>query len=468
MPLVFFDTETTGTDRSFDQILQFAAVMTDDEFHEQDRFDLRCRLLPHIVPSPGAMRVTGVTVDQLEDVSLPSHYKMIGEVRRKFLEWSPATFLGYNIIHFDEALLRQAFYQNLFPAYLTNTEGNCRSDVMRIVLSAALHAPGAISVPEDADGKFKHRLELIAPANGYVSSRPHDALEDVRTTIHMARLVSEKAANIWSSFMRFSNKAAIVAYLQEEPVVAWSEVYYGRPWSRHVTWIANNECNTSEQYVLVLDVDPEDLARLPDTELEVRLASDPKPVMVLRANAAPMLMAGEEAPDIAPTWRVGMERLHDRAERLRGDKMLRQRLVAAFERNRPKREARAHVEQQIYDDFPSRADEKRMERFHQLPWEKRPALVATFEDLRLRKLGKRLIYCERPDVLSEQVRERYDSAVAARLIGTDEEAPWLTLPTALEQIEEHLRVAENSERALLEQHRNYLADRLQAAQAVSA
>ena len=96
MPLVFFDTETTGTDRTFDQILQFAAVMTDENFEEEDRFDIRCRLLPHIVPSPGAMRVTGVTVAQLVDRSLPSHYQMVAHVRKKFLEYSLATFLGYN------------------------------------------------------------------------------------------------------------------------------------------------------------------------------------------------------------------------------------------------------------------------------------------------------------------------------------------------------------------------------------
>ena len=58
---VFYDTETTGTLTSFDQILQFGAIKTDDELNELDRFETRCRLLPHVVPSPGAMRVTGVT-----------------------------------------------------------------------------------------------------------------------------------------------------------------------------------------------------------------------------------------------------------------------------------------------------------------------------------------------------------------------------------------------------------------------
>ena len=48
---VFYDTETTGTDTVFDQILQFAAILTDDNMRELDRFEIRCRLLPHVVPA---------------------------------------------------------------------------------------------------------------------------------------------------------------------------------------------------------------------------------------------------------------------------------------------------------------------------------------------------------------------------------------------------------------------------------
>jgi exodeoxyribonuclease-1 len=60
MPLVFYDTETTGTNTAFDQLLQFAAILTDDDLNELDRFEVRCRLMPHVVPSPGALTATRV------------------------------------------------------------------------------------------------------------------------------------------------------------------------------------------------------------------------------------------------------------------------------------------------------------------------------------------------------------------------------------------------------------------------
>ena len=54
MAMVFYDTETTGIKPHFDQILQFAAILTDNDLNEVERFEIRSRLLPNVVASPGA------------------------------------------------------------------------------------------------------------------------------------------------------------------------------------------------------------------------------------------------------------------------------------------------------------------------------------------------------------------------------------------------------------------------------
>src|SRR5580658_3679234 len=140
MGFVFYDTETTGTDAAFDQILQFAAIHTDPQLNELERFEIRCRLSPHIVPAPGAMHLTRVPAARLFDPGLCSHYEMMCRVRARLLAWSPALFIGYNSLQFDEHLLRQAFYKSLHPPYLTNSDGNSRSDALRIVQAASLFA----------------------------------------------------------------------------------------------------------------------------------------------------------------------------------------------------------------------------------------------------------------------------------------------------------------------------------------
>jgi exodeoxyribonuclease-1 len=80
MGFVFYDTETTGTDTAFDQILQFGAIRTDGDLNEIDRFEIRCRLLPHVVPAPMALKVTGIAPERLTDSALPSHYDAMRQV----------------------------------------------------------------------------------------------------------------------------------------------------------------------------------------------------------------------------------------------------------------------------------------------------------------------------------------------------------------------------------------------------
>src|ERR1022692_741758 len=98
MGFVFYDTETTGTDTSFDQILQFAAILTDAELNEIERFEIRCRLLPYIVPAPGALLVTGATVADITTCPV-SHFEMMRQVHAKMHQWSQggAVFIRHKL-----------------------------------------------------------------------------------------------------------------------------------------------------------------------------------------------------------------------------------------------------------------------------------------------------------------------------------------------------------------------------------
>ncbi len=49
MNFAFFDLETTGISPAFDHPLQFAAILTDAEFREIERVDLRTSTLPSVI-----------------------------------------------------------------------------------------------------------------------------------------------------------------------------------------------------------------------------------------------------------------------------------------------------------------------------------------------------------------------------------------------------------------------------------
>lgn len=463
MSYIFYDTETTGTETFFDQILQFAAIQTDADLKEIDRFEIRCRLLPHVVVAPGAISVTGVKVSQLIDPSFPSHYEMVRAIRAKLLAWSPALFIGWNSIKFDEDLIRQALYKTLHNPYLTNRVGNSRSDVMSIAQACSLFAPGALIFPTSENGEKVFKLDRIAPANGFKHDRAHDALGDVEATIFLCRLLAEKAPHIWSSFMRYSTKAAVVDYISEERVFCVSDFFFGKPHSCLVTTIGQNQENQAEWYVYNLGVDPESLLPLSEVQLIGRLDQSPKPVRRLKSNAAPMLFPAEDAPEICKGREHSPEELERRAGMVQEGTALRKRLVSAFESQKEKYPPSLHVEKQIYDGFIEPSDEKLMDAFHEAAWPERYAIAEKFQDTRLRTIGRQLIYLERPDLLDKVICREHDSASAKRLLGQCEEISWLTLPKALDELEGMLRGTSGSKLELLREHKQYLRKRYEQA-----
>lgn len=463
MSLVFYDTETTGLDAPFGQILQFAAIRTDENLKDLERFEIRCRLMPHIVPAPTAMQVTGITVAQLTDESLPSHYQMVCAIHNKLKSWSPSNFAGFNSIDFDEHFLRQAFYQSLHHPYLTNCDGNTRADVMRIARAASLFAPGAISIPCDEEGKQTFKLAELAPANGFDHSEAHDAMGDVEATLFLAKLLFERAPEVWSTAMRFSKKAAVKDFIESEQVFSLSDFYFGKAYSWLVTRLGVNADNNSEHYLFNLAVDPSELAESSDLELGDRLRELPKPVRCIRINAAPFLMAAFDAPDIASGRELGEAELERRAELLSSDAGLRNRLITAFKETRDERETSVHVEEQIYAQFTSNEDMRLIEQFHRLPWNARIQHLKKLEDNRLRKLGMRLIHAEMPCVLEANFCKTCDIVLAKRLLGVAGEVPWLTLPAAIEEIDDLLVSADPSTIGHLQEHHIYLSERLRKA-----
>jgi len=181
MDFVFYDLETTGISPEFDQPLQFAAIWTDENFVEKDQVNIRCRLAPHILPSPQALVVTRVTPGELTDPSLPSLFEFSQQVAEFTERWAPAIWVGYNTMKFDEEVLRQTFYQNLSPnIYATQFNGNTRFDILSAVYAAYTRHPDLLVWPTDDARRRSFKLDRLAPANGF---NAHDALGDVEATI---------------------------------------------------------------------------------------------------------------------------------------------------------------------------------------------------------------------------------------------------------------------------------------------
>jgi exodeoxyribonuclease-1 len=426
--LIFYDTETTGTNPAFDQILQFAAIRTDDDLNETGRFEARSRLLPYVIPSPGALRVTGLTIDDLLDESHPSHYEMVCRVRETLAGWCPSAFLAYNGLRFDEEFLRQAFYQCLHPPYLTNTGGSKRADALALVQTAALLHPNALAVPLSEKGRPVFKLDRLAPVNGFDHSNAHDALADVEATIFLCKLVKDRCPEVWRRFLRFATKDAVADFIYG--VDAFVLVQPSRQTAYAVTALGDHPAMNNISYCWDLRVDPRQFADLSDEELPKALAKSGSPVRKLKKNAAPSLCPLDEAPDhIVPADE--RELLERRGRWVRRDREFVLRVLRASADNETEYPPSPHVERQIYDGFWSAADGRRLQAFHAGDWGARVRIADELEDRRLAWLARRIIWVERPDLCPEPQATALAEEKARRLLAAEgESGGWNTLEKA--------------------------------------
>jgi len=459
---VLYDVETTGLNKRFDQIVQFAAVHTDSDLNVRDRIEICCRLMPHVIPSPQAMQVTGLRIGQLLDPSLPSHYEMVTEVRHKLESWCPSMFLGFNSLSFDEEFLRQAFYLSLYNPYLTNSSGNARADVLNLCRMTAALRPNALKPATDHDGRKKFRLNQLAEANGIAAPTSHRAMADVTTTLALCQLIKDNAPEIWSQFLKFSQKRSVESFVTDEDAFVVSETVGNDHRARVVTLIGKHAEQPTKHYCLDIGTDLDTLQDMSDGDLVNLCRSSARPIVTIRTNAAPTLWELHEVDTAHLAPFEDQAKVLNRVERLREDKNFLERLRHAAQSAEPDFPPSLHLEDQIYGHtFPSRDDERLMHEFRASSWEKRAVLARQFNDSRYCRIALRIIYLERPDLLAPESQAAIENAIQARLMAApDADVPWRSILKAKRDLGALLQSdLQRKEMAILTRYSDHLEKR---------
>lgn len=438
----FYDFETTGTSPQFDQPLQFAAILTDGEFQEVERINIRARLDPYVLPAPWALAVTGVTPEQLNDPSLPSGFDFSRQLSDVIKRWGPCVWIGYNTIKFDEEFFRQAFYQNLHPSpYLTQMNGNERMDLMKVIWAVRAKASSILSWPENDKGKPSFKLDQLAPANGFTQHDAHDALGDVEATIHMANLIRYRAPEIWEQAYANRSKHLVSRLLKSgQPVELIERFGGGEPKSMIGTYVGQSKTNANEfGFVDIDQMSVEELATGNYSAIEDAVTRSPKGIRSVAINKHEALYP-VQAPsvDLVERTRAFAQLVHIRpiVGEVLADKYA--------DRDEPE-----HVEQQLYSGFANQDDQSRLQRLHSADWFVAAEEIDQLLDPRLKTLGKRLLLKYAPHLLTTQE----NASIAEELRGrwdVEGKQPWMTF----DQVEVQL--------AELEQQRVLEADALAA------
>ena len=134
MSYIFYDFETTGKGKkaspnafnqspNWEQVLQVGAIVADDKFNQTNKsLDKRARLRTSIIPQPGAFLITQKTIKEAL-IAEHSSYELVSIINEHFQEWkkdSPnMAFVGHNSVEFDEPVLENNLFTNLFNPYIT-------------------------------------------------------------------------------------------------------------------------------------------------------------------------------------------------------------------------------------------------------------------------------------------------------------------------------------------------------------
>lgn len=459
MGYLFYDLESTGLSPCFDVPLQAAFVQTDAEHRIQRELTLRCRVPAHVVPSPDALLVTGVTPAMLDDQPL-SHLEMMGQIARILADCKPAMLIGYNTIRFDDEVVRQSFFQTLLPPYAGAMTGYGRADVLTMLRAVIMLQPDAVVVPCGPEGKPVLKLGEVCRANGIGLSEDaaHDALADVLATRDLFRLLLDRTPTTMATMLANAKKSGPNGLMASDDPVILGGISRLVP----VAPFIGSPTNPNARTVIDLSEDPVGLVDLKAPELLALIRSGRSAVRQVKTNAQPILFSWDQAAH-ALVEPLPLSVYRARARALWDHPTFTRQLALALEDRYADREPSLWVDEQLYSGgFVSNADAAACERWHELPWALRASFGAQhIQDPRLRSLAIRQVFLHAPETLSPEAWRRGQDWLRHRLTTTDE-VPWLTIPKALACCDRLATTVEPASRSALEAIRAWLVARHKA------
>ena len=198
---LFYDLETSGLSKAFDQVMQFAAIRVDECLNEMARYEYSIAINKDIIPSATAM----ITHGQPLLVEGPGEDEVIPVIRQLMME-SYTWHGGYNTLSFDDEFLRYSFYRQLLDPYKHQYANQCqRFDILPMVIMYHLFSPEGIKWPS-IDGVISYKLEHLNEENNWALGAAHDAMVDVEVTLGLSQTLQKKEA-IWSYVLSYFQKS---------------------------------------------------------------------------------------------------------------------------------------------------------------------------------------------------------------------------------------------------------------------
>ncbi len=466
MNLAIWDIESSSASTDFGSIIEIGGVLVDENFKEKDRFNLRCSLPEGEIFQAMALIVNKTSIKQLTQTNL-SHYQMLAEVEKIFKKWSPAVFLGWSNIGFDDEMIRKEFFKGIRYPYLTNAAPNKRHDGINIARAAYAIDPSILEVEFNEKNNAVFKLESLARMQGIDSKDAHSALSDSIMTAKVLNIVKKKQPETWESFFKTANKSDTETIIKKGEIITLNEYYYGKSRLHLVAPLHQKYCMhpiyAGWYYAFDLRIDIEPLLNLSINELKVEMKKSPKFLRTIRSNKAPIIVDAKYGMKAEPYSAMDKSLISKRADIVKNNEKFSQNILHALrevaeEKEQSKTQEDIYAEESIYTKFTSNKDTALFPAWHAASWKDKLKLLDKFDDDRLVGFGKKIIYQEAPEVLPESMLKTVKREIAKRILSEKKEK-WWTIPTLYTEIdtlrEKYTNENDNEKLSLLDEFNEY-------------
>ncbi len=466
MNLAIWDIESSSASTDFGSIIEIGGVLVDQNFKEKDRFNLRCSLPEGEIFQAMALIVNKTSIKQLTQTNL-SHYQMLAEVEKIFKKWSPAVFLGWSNIGFDDEMIRKEFFKGIRYPYLTNAAPNKRHDGINIARAAYAIDPSILEVEFNEKNNAVFKLESLARMQGIDSTDAHSALSDSIMTAKVLNIVKKKQPETWESFFKTANKSDTETIIKKGEIITLNEYYYGKSRLHLVAPLHQKYCMhpiyAGWYYAFDLRIDIEPLLNLSINELKVEMKKSPKFLRTIRSNKAPIIVDAKYGMQAEPYSAMDKSLINKRADIVKNNEKFSQNILYALrevaeEKEQSKTQEDIYAEESIYTKFTSNKDTALFPAWHAASWKEKLKLLDKFDDDRLVGFGKKIIFQEAPEVLPESMFKTIKREIAKRILSEKKEK-WWTIPTLYTEIdtlrEKYTNENDNEKLSLLDEFNEY-------------
>ena len=431
MNLAIWDIESSSASTDFGSIIEIGGILVDENFREKDRFNFRCRLPEGEIPQAMALIVNKTSIKQLTQGNL-SHYQMLNEVEKTFKKWSPAIFMGWSNIGFDDEMIRKEFFKGIRYPYITNASPNKRHDGINIARAAYAIDSNILETEINEKGNAVFKLESLSRMNGFDSSDAHSALVDASLTKNILGLIKKKQPKTWDTFLNTANRSDTETIIKKENIITLNEYFYGK--SRlylcaplHPKYCIHPVYQWGQAVDLRVDVEP--LLNMSINQIKVEMKKTPKFLRTIRSNKAPIILGPEYGIKEEPYNTIDKNLIKKRAYLVKSNEKFSQNILEALrevaeEKEQTKSQEDIYPEESIYNKFTSNKDTALFSAWHAADWKDKLKLLDKFDDERLVDFGKKIIYQESPEILPSNIFKNIKREIAKRILSEKKEKWW--------------------------------------------